>query len=288
MVEVGAFWEENMIYQVLSGSRAYGLDRPESDTDSRGVCIPPRRFLFGLEHFEQYENDTHDHVVFALAKFVRLALDANPNMIEMLFVESRHILKCDQYGEKLREHRQLFLSRRVGERYIGYAVDQLGRMERHHRWLVDPPVGQPDPKTYGGIAEEGRIRWPHLDAQRRYQADLKHWNSYLEWVRHRNPERAELEAKYGYDTKHAMHLFRLMRMGEEILAEGKVLVFRPDAEWLKSVRDGALTYDDVMGLAASHRARLHSLVDASPLPAEPDDAAADDLLIHLQEQFHFG
>lgn len=288
MTEPTEFWETNLVYLILSGSRSYGLDRTGSDVDTRGICIPPRRFLFGLDRFEQHESADHNHVVFGLEKFVRLALDANPNIIEMLYVEPRHILMCDRFGEQLLAHRELFLSRKVGERFAGYAIDQLGRMERHHRWLVDPPAGQPDPAAYGGVAKEGRIRWPHFDAQRRYQADLKHWNSYLEWVRNRNPARAALEAQFGYDTKHAMHLFRLLRMGEEILREGKVQVFRPDAEWLLSVRDGALSYEEVLAMAAHHQVRLKDLVESSPLPDRPDVEAADALLIRLQESYHFG
>ncbi len=39
------FWETHLIYRVVAGSRAYGLDTPESDTDTRGVCIPPAEML---------------------------------------------------------------------------------------------------------------------------------------------------------------------------------------------------------------------------------------------------
>ena len=76
------FWKRNLILHVVSGSRACGLARAGSDEDTRGVCIPPKEFLLGLQTFEQHENETQDHVVFALANFVRLALQANPNIIE--------------------------------------------------------------------------------------------------------------------------------------------------------------------------------------------------------------
>ena len=84
-----------------------------------------------------------------------------------------------------------------------------------------------------------------------------------------------------------MHLLRLLRMGEEILADGMVRVFRPDAEWLLSVRHGALSYEQVLALAAEHRARLDRLIATSPLPEEPDVRAANELLISLQEGFLF-
>ena len=74
-----AFWETNLIYQVIAGSQAYGLDTPESDLDLRGVCIPPRRYLLGLSSFEQWEqqDESGDVVIYALEKFARLALACN-------------------------------------------------------------------------------------------------------------------------------------------------------------------------------------------------------------------
>lgn len=114
------------------------------------------------------------------------------------------------------------------------------------------------------------------------------WRNYHAWLRDRNPARAELEARYGYDTKHALHLLRLLRMGEEILRAGVVRVLRPDAEWLRAVRNGALTYDQVLAYAAEHKARLAATLADSPLPEEPDEQAADRLLIELQTEYLFG
>jgi predicted nucleotidyltransferase len=282
------FWERNLIYRVRSGSRAYGLARPDSDEDTRGVCIPPAEYLLGLRSFEQHEDETQNHTIFALAKFVRLALDANPNIIETLYTDPQHVLYLDGYGERLVAARGLFLSRRVGERFSGYAIDQLGRMARHHRWLVDPPAGPPAPEEFGARDIGGRYRWPHSDAERAYRAAAKHWSNYQAWLRDRNPARAELEARYGYDTKHAMHLLRLLRVGEEILREGVVRVLRPDAEWLLAVRNGALTYDQVLTYAAEHKARLAATIAHSPLREEPDEQAADRLLIELQTEYLFG
>ena len=62
----------------------------------------------------------------------------------------------------------------------------------------------------------------------------------------RNPARKILEEKYGYDCKHSSQLVRLMRMGYEIVTEGKVIVKRPDAKELLSIKNGAWTYEKVM------------------------------------------
>jgi predicted nucleotidyltransferase len=281
------FWETNLILRVISGSRAYGLDHPGSDTDTRGVCIPPLEYHLGLQTFEQHESEGGDHVVFALAKFVRLALQGNPNIIEVLYTDPADILFINPFGERLCAARDIFLSRHVGETFSRYAIAQLRRMENHHRWLINPPDHQPRPDEFGATMIEGRARFPDTDQERAYRAALKHWNNYQIWRRDRNPARAGLEARYGYDTKHAMHLLRLLRMGEETLREGVVRVKRPDAGWLKSVRDGALTYEEVIDLAGRYEANLTELIEHSPLPLEPDMAIADRLLIELHRGFLF-
>lgn len=279
------FWERNLILRVLSGSRAYGLDDADSDEDTRGICIPPKEYLLGLRTFEQHESEGNDHVVFSLSKFVRLALQGNPNIIETLYTDPEHILFISKSGKRLLASREIFLSRRVGERFSSYAIAQLKRIERHHRWIENPPLAAPSPEDYGASRIEGRYSFPNLDAERAYQASMKHWTNYRIWRKNRNPVRAGLETRYGYDTKHAMHLCRLLRMGVEILTTGAVNVKRPDGEWLRGIRKGSMTYEELVEWSTLQESSLPNLVEQSVLPEEPDTAMAEKLLVELHSAF---
>ncbi|MEM6673726.1 MAG: nucleotidyltransferase domain-containing protein [Planctomycetota bacterium] len=278
------FWEDNLILRTLSGSRAHGLAREGSDTDTRGVCIPPARFLLGLSAFEQHESEGGDHVTYALAKFVRIALQGNPNIMESLFTHEDDVLFIDEAGRELVDARDLFLSKQVGERFMGYALAQLKRMERHHRWLVDPPKARPEPETYGGKNVDGRTRFSDVDRKKAYDADLEHWHHFQTWRKERNPDRAALEDRFGYDTKHAMHLVRLLKMGDEVLSSGTLTVRRPDAEWLLGIRDGALDYASLLELAEDMTSTLQDKMSASTLPDGPDQGAAEALLVRLHRR----
>jgi hypothetical protein len=75
-----------------------------------------------------------------------------------------------------------------------------------------------------------------------------------------------LEAKYGYDVKHSMHLVRLLRMGIEILETGKVNVKRPDAEELIHIRNGGWTYDALVEYAESMQRRIDDVYKVTKLP----------------------
>ena len=247
-------WETQLILKVQAGSRAYGLDGPDSDHDSRGICMPPRQALLGLASFEQHQSEGGDHVVFGLPKFVRLASEGNPNLVETLYTED--LLFCNRFGERLRVERDLFLSRQVADRFGHYALQQLKRLKNHYRWWAQPPQ-EPSPAAFGARpGAEGRPKFADAASRLAFDTAQKEWTNFQRWQRERNPLRAQLEQRHGYDTKHAMHLCRLLRMAQEILTDRRVLVRRPDREWLLAVRQGAWSYDELLSWATEAEARV--------------------------------
>lgn len=291
---MSAGWvERNTILKAVWGSRAFGTADADSDVDIRGVCIPPRRFLLGLERFEQHEERETETVIYSLAKFVALAQANNPNMLDILWADNEDILYVDAYGAQLRAARGVFLSRLVAQTYAGYAASQIRRMETHYRWLHQPPDHQPTPEEYGAQPHpSGGVRFANTRQERAFKAANKHWQNYQAWRANRNPERAALEEVHGYDTKHALHLLRLYRMGIEILREGEVRVRRPDADWLLAVKAGRYTYPQLLELVVDLQTELAEAERITHLPDRPDAEAIDSLLVELHwqalhdERFH--
>jgi uncharacterized protein len=121
------------------------------------------------------------------------------------------------------------------------------------------------------------------DAEREYRARKQEWAAYQNWLSTRNKARAELEARFGYDVKHGMHVVRLLRMCREILAEGRVVVRRPDRDDLLAVRSGAWPYDRLVAWATEQDAAMSELYERSPLPRTPDTKALDALCISIAE-----
>jgi len=95
-----------------------------------------------------------------------------------------------------------------------------------------------------------------INAERAYNKAKKNFESWLSWKKERNPARRLLEVKCGYDSKHASHLVRLMRMGKEILLTGKVTVKRPDAEELLFIKNGGWSYERVVEYAETLQREL--------------------------------
>ena len=92
-------------------------------TCPRRDCIGPCRRL--PEQLE-FADGQQDEVYWELAKFLRLALKANPNVLETLWTPL--VLLADQTAQELRGIRQAFLSKHVYKTYSGYVLSQFRRM----------------------------------------------------------------------------------------------------------------------------------------------------------------
>ena len=308
--------DASTILLVRGGSRAYGTSTPTSDLDIKGICIEPIDHMIGFLHnFEQRERsvakgDPHDEVIYSLRKFAKLAADCNPNIIEVLFVEEEDILASTALGRELIEARDVFLSKKARFTFSGYAFSQLKRIKSHRAWTEDPPKGPPSRSEFG-LSETSKISKGELatleallsggieaelsqDVQllfaqeKRYQAAKARWEGYKKWIEERNPIRAELERRCGYDSKHGMHLIRLMRMCKEILNGDGVLVRRPDAQELLEVRNGGWSYERLIEEAERLESECEHLYLVSSLPKAPDRVRINEIVIYLTKRFHGG
>ncbi|WNC14016.1 DNA polymerase beta superfamily protein [Brevibacillus brevis] len=122
--------EGHLCYLAFAGSHSYGTSTDASDIDLRGIAFAPEEAVFGLQAYEQTMLVQPDTVVYGLNKYVRLAVKGNPNIVEMLYVEPKHVLYASDAGEELRSHRGLFLSRRLYHSYGGYAIRNLRKLAR--------------------------------------------------------------------------------------------------------------------------------------------------------------
>lgn len=134
-LDTNLLWlRDRIIYLVRHGSWAYGTNTEGSDLDLRGVCIPPLPYFFGfMNRFEQAQvttPDSQDCVIHDIRKFVKSAADANPNMLELLFVAPEDQLILHPLMAMLVAKRDLFLSQKVAYTFSGYAISQLRKLER--------------------------------------------------------------------------------------------------------------------------------------------------------------
>lgn len=122
---------DNIILEGVTGSRAYGLDTEHSDTDIKGIYLMPTREVLSLNF--NVNNNTKDHVdpdwvYHEVQKFIKLAMQCNPTILEMLFLQEYTVL--NEWGKLLVNNRNIFLSNTVFHSYGGYALSQAKDLNR--------------------------------------------------------------------------------------------------------------------------------------------------------------
>src|SRR5438445_9869239 len=130
-----------VIYCCIVGSRAYGLEEESSDVDRRGIYLPPANLQWSLLGVpEQLERQETQECYWELEKFLRLALRANPNVLECLYTPL--VENASPLAEELLSMRECFLTKQVYQTYNGYVMSQFKKL------------GQ-------DIRNKGALRWKH-------------------------------------------------------------------------------------------------------------------------------
>lgn len=94
-------------------------------------------------------------------------------------------------------------------------------------------------------------------------------------------KRKALVDEFGYDTKNAAHLIRLLRMGIEFLTDGRLYVQRQDAPQLLEIKRGEWSLDQVKRLSDNLFERAEEAFVHSTLPVGPDRERILDLCIRV-------
>lgn len=96
-------------------------------------------------------------------------------------------------------------------------------------------------------------------------------------------KRKELVNKFGYDTKNAAHLIRLLRMGMEFLSTGELNVMRHDSSQLIDIKKGLYKLQDIKEMAEDLFKKTESAYLNSKLPTNPDFNKSNALLVEILE-----
>jgi uncharacterized protein len=124
------------LLEVISGSRAYGTETPESDTDLKGVFAQPVEGLFGWERVPQINNESNDIAFYEVGRFAELLSKNNPNLLEMLFTPADCVLFRHPLMDRFTPG--MILSKLCCESFAGYALTQIGKARGLNKKIVNP------------------------------------------------------------------------------------------------------------------------------------------------------
>jgi hypothetical protein len=121
-----------------------------------------------------------------------------------------------------------------------------------------------------------------------YSQHCKDYNSYEEWLENKNDARWVDVKSHGQkiDGKNMMHCKRLMGMAREI-AEGKgIVVRRPDAEYLISIRKGEVDLQTLIDDVETEIKEIDRLFSESDLPDSVDMEFIHNLIVKIRKQIY--
>lgn len=135
---------EQTIVKHLAGSQAYGTSTPQSDTDYRGIFLANKEFIMTPFYRVKEVSDVNeeDTKFYELNQYLQLYTEANPNILESLWVDPEHIVESTEIYDYLRSFNRDLLSSKIAFSYTGYAYNQVKRMSNHHGWIGKEQVAE--------------------------------------------------------------------------------------------------------------------------------------------------
>ncbi|RYD82363.1 MAG: nucleotidyltransferase [Sphingobacteriales bacterium] len=132
-----------IVFECISGSKAYGLELPHSDTDIKGVFILPKDMFYSLNYIPQVSNESNDEVYYELRIFFELLIKNNPTLLEILGTPQESILYKHPIFDEIKP--EIFLSKLCKETFAGYAAAQIKKARGLNKKIVNPIA--PERKT---------------------------------------------------------------------------------------------------------------------------------------------
>lgn len=129
-----------ILFEAISGSRAYGLATPESDTDIKGVFYLPKEMFYANLFVDQVSNDSNDIVYYEIGKYIELLLKNNPNILELLCTPEQYVLHKHPLMALINPAD--FLSKLAKETFAGYAMTQVKKAKGLNKKFNNPVAEQ--------------------------------------------------------------------------------------------------------------------------------------------------
>jgi predicted nucleotidyltransferase len=380
--------ERNLIlYEVISGSIAYGTNLPSSDEDRRYVYILPIDYILSGNIVEQVNDDTNDLVGYEIGRFLELLGSNNPNVLELINTPEDCIIYKDPVFDLILNDKERFITKICAKSFGGYAKQQISKAKGQNKkqnWEKDKVIrkevldfvyviegeksipwkvwnedfkyeekfigvvnvpnardiyavyfdevanicfsesvpenvresakylrkesGLPMGFGYKGLVRSGEGISPTESNQLRlssipkgevpiciitynkdgYTQHCNDYKSYQTWLEKRNESRWVDVKSHGQkiDGKNMLHCKRLMEMAKEIAKGEGIIVRRPNAKELISIRKGEIDLETLIDSVEKEIIEVDKLFDNSELPDNINNEFINNLIVKIRKQIY--
>lgn len=308
--------ENNKILEIKTGSNLYGLQTPDSDVDFGGIFMPDKEYVYGFKTCEEVDlsfvskldnkkndKDAVDRKLYDFRKYVKLAMQNNPNVMEFLFTPKDNIVFINDIGQRLLDNAHLFPHKGLKERFVGYAMSQKKKMiikrdnftslEKATEFLnkVDPRLLLPQLMQYEEFRElftftnETDEHYHVGDMHLAKNQTAKRAIQMIEERIGNKTNRKDLIRAKGYDYKFGSHLIRLLIEGKELLETGKLVFPLQNKKEIMDIKLGKWELQDVLNYAEQIENEINQLHISSNLPTKPRYDEIEKFVIEEMERW---
>lgn len=158
-----------IVYEVISGSHAYGTNVEGSDVDIRGVFIMPTEEMLGGLYFPQISDDNNDVVYYEIGRFIELLADGNPNMLELLNTPEDCIIIENPIFTNFftDEVKSKFITKKLRHTFTGYAYSQIKKAQGLNKMMnwEEQKITRKDVLDFCYVQygnKEGSVKFKHI------------------------------------------------------------------------------------------------------------------------------
>ncbi len=303
--------EKNRILEIRVGSHLFGTNTPDSDLDLYGIFMPFDEIVFGSYRCEDVKfdkidkdktgrntKDAVDRTLSEYRKFIKLALQNNPNILHVLFANQENVVFQNEFGKNLLGMAKRFPHKGAHHRFVKYAESQLHKMrikpmnynmlknglaviENHddhdvmmqvvdseHNYVMQMGEMIDCAKQPFSMLGKGKhVKCGDLSfekgifvkkARRMIQDRLDNFTN-----------RAEMYSKFGMDVKYASNLIQLLKEGIELMETGEIvfpLAYRQD---IIDIKNGKYSADEIVSWSEDLIEDARVAYEKSGLPKNP-------------------
>jgi len=268
-----------LFVEMYFGSKLYGLETPNSDTDIQSISIQPyilngdgrevQKLVYQTKKSAELKNsaDDIDIDLYTLSSFFLSLLRSDLRAVDMLHAPDDMLLVTSDTWEELRKHRSKLYTSNITS-YIGYARGQLDSYglkgsKVEELWTLQNLLNSVPPRTKMAEIWDELPVGQHLSKPTELKRGCRVYNvanklildstrvqHALEIVNRvekmLGPRARAAAQNNGVDWKAVSHAFRALLQAKLILTTGELTFPLPQADHLREVKAGNFGFKDVI------------------------------------------
>jgi hypothetical protein len=300
---------------IIHGSKLYGLDHEDSDTDIKGVFIPSKRdillgeipnvikYTSGSDDSRNSKNDVEIEL-YSIHHFFKLAMSGDTSAISMLNAPFEKICSQRDLWRKIVENSNIFYSKNMAG-LIGFVLTQTSMYYQKGNRLMDANTAlnfleacDPEEKIktvwnslptgeyLEKIDKDGNTFWSICNRMVQDTSSIDYTINIIKSIINSYGKRAkQAYDNDGLDWKAISHAFRVASELSDLYEFGKIRYPLNDFERIKRMKMGELDFKtEVFPDLNSLMDRVHKMSELSHFPEKIDSGKVKDFLYELLKE----